>query len=162
LLGPDYWLVEVSGLPFGLPSDMLACSGTKPDYFRGMLFGMGYRPPDQNTAALWKFWDEFKIQDSLMLGWWDSKCPVQTGRADILATAFKNAGKSLVVVASWAGTASTVNLNIDYKALGLDPARVRWTKPNIEGIQKGETIPANSPLELSPNGGAFLLIDTLP
>ena len=162
LLGPDYWLVEVSGLPFGLPSDMLACSGTKPDYFRGMLFGMGYRPPDQNTAALWKFWDEFKIQDSRMLGWWDSKCPVQTGRADILATAFKNAGKSLVVVASWAGTASTVNLNIDYKALGLDPARVRWTKPNIEGIQKGETIPANSPLELSPNGGAFLLIDTLP
>jgi hypothetical protein len=38
----------------------------------------------------------------------------------------------------------------------------RWTKPNIEGIQKGETIPANSPLVLSPNGSAFLLIDTLP
>ncbi|MFZ4683506.1 MAG: glycoside hydrolase domain-containing protein, partial [Terrimicrobiaceae bacterium] len=161
-LGPDYWLVEVSGVPFGLPSDMLACSGTKPDYFRGMLFGMGYRPPDKKTAALWKFWDEFKIQDSQMLGWWDSKCPVQTSRPDILATAYKKAGGSLVVVASWANEASTVNLTIDYEALGLDPARVRWTKPNIEGIQKGEPIPANSTLELSPNGGAFLLIDTLP
>jgi hypothetical protein len=161
-LGPDYWLVEVSGLPFGLPSDMLACSGTKPDYFRGMLFGMGYRPPDLRTVALWKLWDEFKIQDARMLGWWDSKCPVQTGRTDILATAFKRNGQSLVVVASWAGTASNVDLKIDYKALGLDPARVRWTKPNIEGIQKGETIPANSPLELSPNGGAFLLIEASP
>jgi hypothetical protein len=161
-LGPDYWLVEVSGLPFGLPSDMLWCSGTKPDYFRGMLFGMGYRPPELKTAALWKFWDEFKIQDSQMLGWWDSKCPVQTGRSDIPATAYKKAGQSLVVVASWADTASTVNLKIDYKALGLDPARVRWTKPNIEGIQKGEAIPANSPLELSPNGGAFILIEASP
>jgi hypothetical protein len=41
-------------------------------------------------------------------------------------------------------------------------ARVCWTKSNIEGIQKGETIPANSPLELSPNGGAFLLIEASP
>jgi hypothetical protein len=67
-----------------------------------------------------------------------------------------------VVVASWANTAANVDLNIDYKALGLDPAHVRWTKPNIEGIQKGSTLPANGPLELSPNGGAFLLIEPLP
>ncbi|MFZ4599561.1 MAG: glycoside hydrolase domain-containing protein, partial [Terrimicrobiaceae bacterium] len=162
LLGPDYWLVEVSGLPFGLPSDMLWCSGTKPDYFRGMLFGMGYRPPELRTVALWKFWDDFKIQDSQMLGWWDSRSPVQTGRPDIRATAYKNKAKSLVVVASWANEAATVDLKIDYDALGLDPERVRWTKPNLEGIQKGETIPVNSPLELAPNGGVFLLIETLP
>jgi hypothetical protein len=157
-LGPDYWLVETSGLPFGLPSDMLACSGTQPDHFRGMLFGMGYRPPDQRTAALWTFWDAFGIQDAVMLGWWDAACPVKPSSPEARATVYRKRGQALLVVASWADRAIPCRLAVDYPALGLDPQHVRWRKPAIAGLQEGGELPANAPVTLPPRGGGMFIV----
>jgi hypothetical protein len=47
---PDYWLVEISGIPFGLMGEMLEKGGNP---WRGMLFGMTRRLPwagDPRTA----------------------------------------------------------------------------------------------------------------
>ena len=39
--GPDHWLTSLSGLPFGVPSQMLGASGS---LYRGLVHGMHARP----------------------------------------------------------------------------------------------------------------------
>jgi hypothetical protein len=98
---PDYWLVEISGIPFGLTGEMLNYqTGGNP--YRGMIYGMTGR---QHPSApyMWQFWDEFGIQDAEMLGYWDPKCPVKTDHPRVLATVYRKPGKSLIALAHWSG-----------------------------------------------------------
>ena len=63
-LGPDYWLTEVSGLPFGLTSEMLQDGGHP---YRGMLYGMTTRMfGNFDPRPLWKLFDEVEIHKSKM------------------------------------------------------------------------------------------------
>lgn len=96
---PDYWLVEISGIPFGLTSEMLNYqNGGNP--YRGMLYGMTGRLHPSCTA-MWRFWDEFGIQDAEWLGYWDGRCPVKTDNPSVLATVYRKPGKSLIALAHW-------------------------------------------------------------
>ena len=98
-LPPDYWLIEISGIPFGLTSEMLNYeNGGNP--YRSMVYGMTGRL-HPSAAAMWRFWDAFGIQDSEMLGYWSPKCPVTTNRADVRATVYRKPGKALIAVAHW-------------------------------------------------------------
>ncbi|HSA94880.1 MAG TPA: glycoside hydrolase domain-containing protein, partial [Acidobacteriota bacterium] len=84
--GPDYWLVEMSGLPFGLMGEMLQDGGNP---WRGMVFGMTARLPwAGDPRPLWKAWDEFGIAGSEMIGWWVDGNPVKTGTKDVVATCY--------------------------------------------------------------------------
>ena len=96
---PDYWLVEISGIPFGLFGEMLQGGGNP---WRGMIYGMTGRICNADPRPIWKLWDDFGIQDARMIGYWDSACPVKTDHQDVLATAYVKQGKTLVSVASWA------------------------------------------------------------
>ena len=59
---PDYWLVEVSGIPFGLFGEMLEGNGNP---WRGMVYGMTARYyQGADPKHIWKVWDEFGIQDA--------------------------------------------------------------------------------------------------
>ncbi len=53
---PDYWLVEISGIPFGLYSEMLERGGLP---FRGFVYGMTSRLgwTAGNPSPLWRLWD---------------------------------------------------------------------------------------------------------
>ncbi|HTK55819.1 MAG TPA: glycoside hydrolase domain-containing protein, partial [Gemmatimonadales bacterium] len=74
---PDYWLVEISGIPFGLMGEMLQDGGNP---WRGMLFGMTARLPwAGDPRPLWQMWDQAGIADAQMHGWWDPASPVKTG-----------------------------------------------------------------------------------
>ncbi|MEG1635461.1 MAG: DUF6067 family protein, partial [Rikenellaceae bacterium] len=69
---PDYWMTEVSGIPFGMMGEMLQDDGNP---WRGMLYGMtarfGYNGADKQIPKLfWTVWDDFGIQDSRMIGYW--------------------------------------------------------------------------------------------
>lgn len=98
---PDYWLVEMSGLPFGLTSEMLNVeTGGNP--YRGMIYGMTGRL-HPSCSAMWRFWDEFGIQDADWLGYWDPRCPVHTDNPSVLATVYRKSGKSLLALAHWPG-----------------------------------------------------------
>jgi len=57
---PEYWLVELSGLPFGLYGEMLGVGNP----WRGMVYGMSNRLPygGGDPRGLWKVWDSFGIQ----------------------------------------------------------------------------------------------------
>ena len=83
----DYWLTEISGLPYGLSSDMLggdctskvSCLATSgPNPFRGMVFGMTGRYDEPTYAGrIWSLWDEIAIHNMTMSGWFDANPAVK-------------------------------------------------------------------------------------
>jgi hypothetical protein len=138
---PDYWLTEISGLPFGLFSEMLERNGNP---WRGMLYGMTARYySGANPRPIWELWDRFAIAQARMLGYWDRRCPVRTGRDGVLATAYVKPGQVLISLASWAPERVECRLELDFAAASL-------TAPAIEGFQEarqfapGEAIPVEA------------------
>ncbi len=151
---PDYWLVEIAGIPFGLMGEMLQGGGNP---WRGMLFGMTARLPwAGDPRSIWKLWDHFGIARSTMIGWWDPECPVKTNDERILATVYKKKDKCLVVLASWAGEPVQVRLRMNWKALGLDPRKTRLNAPAIPKLQEPRTYRPDDPIPIPPRQGQIL------
>ncbi|HYN01777.1 MAG TPA: glycoside hydrolase domain-containing protein [Vicinamibacteria bacterium] len=154
---PDYWLVEMSGVPFGLLGEMLEKGGNP---WRGMLFGATSRLPwAGDPRPLWKAWDAFSLEGSRMRGWWVPDTPVRTDRPGVLATTYVKAGKALVAVASWEKEPVDVALAIDWRALGLDPSRARLTAPAIEGFQPQASFAPTDHIRIDPGRGWLLVLD---
>ena len=144
---PDFFLTEVSGIPFGLMGEMLQGGGNP---WRGMVYGMTNRMPWSDNAdprPIWKAWDDFGMQGTKMIGYWSPSCPVKTGIVEIPATVYKKPGTVLVALASWASQDTTVKLAIDWQSIGVDPARATIEAPEIKSFQParhfapGEVIP---------------------
>jgi len=178
--GSDYWLVEMSGIPFGLMGEMLQDGGNP---WRGMVFGMTSRLPwAGDPRPLWKVWDEFGITASEMVGWWVEANPVKTGNAEVLATAYvkpadssgrvanasdskgqkpvqKPGGNSvLIALASWAKDPVDIRLAIDWKKLGLDPKRGILRAPAIENFQPAAEFKPGDAIRVEPGKGWLLVL----
>jgi len=154
---PAYWLVEMSGIPYGLMGEMLEGGGNP---WRGMLYGMTNRLPwSGDPRELWRFWDTWRIQDTRMVGYWVPNAPVRTGRADVLATTFLRPGKSIVALASWASDTARVVLMADWKRLGMDPARGRIVAPEIPGYQPAAWFRPTDPIPVAPGRGWLLIFE---
>jgi hypothetical protein len=148
---PEFWLVEMSGIPFGLMGEMLQDGGNP---WRGMVYGMTSRLPwAGDPRPLWRLWDEFGIQDTRMLGYWVPDHPVTTGRDDVLATAYVKDGATLVALASWAEEPVTVRLAIDWNALGIDPGSASITAPAVEALQERRTFEVDEGIPVEPGKG---------
>ncbi len=154
---PAFWLVEMSGIPFGLMGEMLQDGGNR---WRGMLYGMTSRIPydGNDPSPLWQVWDEFKIQDSRMIGYWSPRCPVRTGSTNILATAYVGRDRSLIAIASWAGNEENVQMTFDWKALGLDPDQAVLTAPEIAGFQTAAQFKPTDPIPVAKGKGWLLYV----
>lgn len=153
---PDYWLVEISGIPFGLMGEMLEKGGNP---WRGMIYGMTARLPwAGDPRPLWKVWDEFDLSQAEMLGYWSPSCPVTTGREDILATVYRKKDKALIALASWAEKVESCRLNIDWKKLGLDQKKAVIEAPAIENFQPARRFQPSEPIPVEPGKGWLLLI----
>ena len=153
---PDYWLVELSGIPFGLMSEMLQDGGNP---WRGMVFGMtGRLPWAGNPRPLWQAWDAFGMADSRMVGFWVEDRPVKTDRADVLATTYRRDGKAMVALASWSPTPAAVKLSIDWTALGIDPSRATIEAEAIAGFQEARTFTADESIPIEPGKGWLIVI----
>jgi len=102
----DYWLTEISGLPYGLASDMLggdctskancmASSGPNP--FRGMVFGMTGRYDEPTYAGrIWRLWDDLGIHNMTMSGWFDANPAVKVVYSRGDGTRVKAEGEQLL------------------------------------------------------------------
>ena len=160
---PDYWLVEIAGIPFGLFGEMLQGGGNP---WRGMLYGMTNRLGwGGEPRALWKLWDEFGIEPARMSGYWDSACPVRTGRTDVLATAYvrrEQPAKTLVALASWAPEVTTCRLDVDWDTLRLSPERARFYAPPLENFQPAALFQPDADIPLHPGRGWLLILDEQP
>jgi len=154
---PDYWLVEMSGIPYGLMGEMLEGGGNP---WRGMLFGMTNRLPwSGDPRELWKFWDTWRIQNTRMIGFWVPDSPVRTGRNDVLATVYQGTGRTIVSVASWAADTARVQLAVDWNRLGLDPARARIVAPDLPGFQPAAAFQPFEPIPVAPGRGWLLIFE---
>ncbi|HTI08842.1 MAG TPA: glycoside hydrolase domain-containing protein [Puia sp.] len=153
---PDFFLTEVSGIPFGLMGEMLQDGGNP---WRGLVYGMTNRMPwteNSDPRPIWKIWDEFGMQGTKMIGYWSPSCPVKTDQAKVLATVYEKKGAMLVSLASWADKDTTVRLQIDWEKTGIDPARATIEAPEMKNFQPhqifhpGDLIPV-------PKGKGWLL-----
>jgi hypothetical protein len=157
-----YWLTAVSGIPFGVPGEMLMPEAS---VHRGMVYGMSHRyawmPLKRvDPSPLWRWWDEFDIRRAEMLGYWMADCPVKTNHPAVKATAYVHKGRRLAIaVASWAKEAVTVRLDINWTAVGLDPAKVRVRVPEVVMFQpKLDPVSLDS-LRVEPDKGWLVVVD---
>src|SRR6202035_2453117 len=100
---PDFFLTEVSGIPFGLMGEMLEGGGNP---WRGMVYGMTNRMPWTENAdprPIWRLWDTFGMSGTRMIGHLDPGFPVKTEYPGVAGTVFGAKAAALVSLASWAG-----------------------------------------------------------
>ena len=151
---PWAWLVAISGLPFGIPSETL--SG---DMFfdRGMLFGIWPRAAwgtsgTELQSKLWRFFGLFGIAKAEMHGWWEGNIGVTVDRPDIYVTAYIHPSNGLLLVVSswhpsWAGHEQgallDVSLHLDRELLGLPEGTLKSTD-----ILSGEEVEITQPIAL--------------
>jgi hypothetical protein len=83
---------------------------------------------------------------------------VKADRSDVLVTTYQKNGQAMVALASWAKGPVPVKLAIDWKALGLDPAKARIEAPAIDKFQDARTFKADEPIPVEPGKGWLLLV----
>ncbi|HRA41142.1 MAG TPA: DUF6067 family protein, partial [Pyrinomonadaceae bacterium] len=155
---PDFFLTEVSGIPFGLMGEMLEKGGNP---WRGMIYGMTNRMPWSDNAdprPIWKVWDDFGMQGTEMFGYWSPNCPVHTNDPKVLATVYRKKGAALVSIATWAANDADIQLYIDWIALGIDPSKASIIAPEIVGLQKAANLSADAKIRVDKNKGILLVI----
>lgn len=152
----DFWMVEMSGIPFGLMSETLDAQNV----FRGMIYGMLPRLPwSGNPVPFWHLWDDFGMKDAVMRGYWDERCPVKTDNASIPATVYINGDKALLVLANWTDVPQAANITLDENLLGFKPSS--YVLPEIADTQSGEKISSLTRCEIPGRSGMFILMEKL-
>jgi hypothetical protein len=129
--------------------------------WRGMVFGMTRRYYGKDAPSpkpTWSLLDAFGMKGAEMIGWWSPNCPVNSGRADVLATVYLKPGKALVAIASWAAEAVDVGLQIDWQALGIDPAKAILRARAAEDFQSGAEFNLGDTIRIDPARGLLLEI----
>jgi hypothetical protein len=156
---PDFFLTEVSGIPFGLMGEMLEGGGNP---WRGMVYGMTSRMPwseEADPRPIWKVWDAFGITGSEMIGYWSDNCPVKTDHERIKATVYKKKGSAMISIASWENSQADFKLLIDWKSLGIDPAKAKIHAPAIRNFQIERTFSEKDMIPVEKGKGWILIID---
>ena len=155
--GPDYWMTEVAGIPFGLMGEMLEGGGNP---WRGMIYGMTSRMPwSGNPSAIWKAWEDFGISESRMIGYWVPHRPVKTDHSLVLVTTYLRPGKALISIASWEKDDVMVDLLIDWKSLGIKKSRAMISAPAIADFQKATSFEVDKPVPVKAGEGWLLVIE---
>ncbi|MGW8888755.1 glycoside hydrolase domain-containing protein [Streptomyces sp. NPDC055749] len=145
---PAYWLVELSGIPFGLMGEMLEGGGNP---WRGLVFGMTARAPMTDVRPLWRAFDELRLPEAELTGWWAEAPPVSTGRPDVLASTWEGPGGTATALASWAAQPVECVLS------GADGPVAAYA-PAIEGFQPERSFAAGEPVPVDPGRGWLLSV----
>ena len=154
---PDHWLIEVSGIPFGLPGQMLEGGGNP---WRGMVYGITNRAGwvGNTPVEIWKFWDEYRIADMLLIGYWEENYPVRSSSSKIFTSLYKGEKESILAVANWSDKDQPVSLNIRWQALGIDPSEADIFIPAIKDFQEAAENVAISNLIIPAKKGLLIII----
>jgi hypothetical protein len=156
---PEYMLVEMSGIPYGLMSEML----DQPNPWHGMVFGMRTRWPwSGDPRPIWQLEDQFGIATAEYLGWWDAACPVTTDNPQVKASVYRKQGRTLIALASWAPHKTEVKLSINWAALGLAERKTTLWAPECKGFQAESVFTPEAAIPIGPNKGWLLLADETP
>lgn len=138
---PAEFLVEASGIPFGVGSNMLNAGG---NLWRGLIFGMTSRYPwfTENKISdprpAWKLLDFIGIKDFTFVPYWDEKSPVMTGDNDILASTYISGDKQRIMIcfANWGNSTKKVSPEFNFSKLGLNVADYEISFAEVDGFQQ--------------------------
>ncbi len=157
---PDHWLVEVSGIPFGLAGQMLEGGGNP---WRGMVYGITSRAgwTGNSPSEIWKFWDDYKITQKTMVGYWEKESPVSCNNANVKATVYKGSDETIISVANWSGTDQDVSIAIDWSKLGLDPKKSKVQIPEIKDFQAEQTNFSLDKVTIPGKKGYLILLEKI-
>ena len=95
---------------------------------------------------------------SEMVGFWDAVCPVTTGNPGVLTTVYRKPGKALIALATWSGKEESVRLAIDFKALGIDPAKATLTAMPMDKRQDKAAYQISATITIPPDKGLLLTL----
>lgn len=160
-MAPANWLVESSGIPFGLTGDMLYRGGNR---WLGMQYGMTVRYPwftegiNCDPRPVWEIWDEFGIADAVMLGFWEQYPAVITSDEAVKVTAYRKQGRTLLSIGNYSDEVKTVRLKVDWEQLGLDSQKARLTAPEIKDMQPAHEWAANDEISIEPRKGWLIYL----
>jgi hypothetical protein len=160
---PDHWLIEVSGIPFGLPGQMLQGGGNP---WRGMVYGITARAgrKENPPSDIWKFWDKHQMEKKEMIGYWEKDNPVKCYNPMIKATVYKGDDESLIAIANfytfplWGIDNQPVTVEVDFNKLGYDPANCEISIPEIPNYQTQNSSVALDKMIIPGSKGYIILI----
>ncbi|ALE05230.1 hypothetical protein AL755_06635 [Arthrobacter sp. ERGS1:01] len=151
---PAYWLVEVSGIPFGLMGEMLEGGGNP---WRGLVFGMTGRAPRVDNRALWELWAAHGLAEAPMLGHWALNVPVRSSHPEVLATSWITPSGLVTALASWAP--ETVSVTLEFAPEFARLAQASRVAPCIDGFQDAAAFAPGDTIAVEPRRGIVLVID---
>ncbi|MEG1642902.1 MAG: DUF6067 family protein [Bacteroidales bacterium] len=154
---PDEWLVTFSGVPFGQMGEMLQDGGNR---FLGMVYGATTRHSyiKSRPAPIWALWKSFGIEQARMVGYWEEDCPVKTHSDLVKATAFVKEDKVLISIGNFDVKNQTVQLDIDWKALGMSPDRAKITAPAVTEFQEETHFKPGDLIQVKAKEGWLLIV----
>lgn len=158
-MSPENWLVEVSGIPFGLMGDMLHGGGNR---WLGMLFGMTVRLPWTSEGAIadprpvWKFWDDFKIAEAEIIGFWEPDCPAYSSDPNVKVTIYRKKNEVLFALGNFGNSETEIELKVDWKALDMHPDSVDLVSPEISNYQEYRHFLPNETISLPGKKGLLI------
>lgn len=155
--GPLYWMVEVSGIPFGMSGEILSHKNMA---HKGLIFGIVKRMRwCGNPGGIWDWYDQFGIEDADFQGFWRETAPVKSRDELVPATAYiKKGEKTAIVIANWDKTVRTVKLDVDWESLGLNSHSVKIRKPRIKGVQSSGNYSSLDSITVAAGKGIVLEI----
>ena len=156
---PEFYLTEISGLPYGLMSEMLYQGGNP---WRGMLFAMtGRYGWLADPRPLWKMFEMFGLSDARMVTFCDRDPAVKSSVPSVKATVFIHPdGKVLLAAASWSRKVEKVRFEFDPEQL---PENLRhftgFTAVPVDGLQEKAVYAAGDAIPVAPGKGVWLMLE---
>jgi hypothetical protein len=153
---PDHWLIEVSGIPFGLPGQMLQDGGNP---WRGMVYGITTRAGwSGDPTEIWKCWDQYQISDKQMIGYWDEYNPVKSDNEWVKATLYRGSDQHIMAIANWDQEDQAVSLDIDWKELGTERPACEYFIPAIPGYQQAQSLTSLKEIMIPGKKGYLIVL----
>lgn len=154
---PDEWFVTFSGIPFGVMSEMLQDGGNT---YLGMLYGAAGRHSTSHIspAPIWKLWNDYKLEESEMIGYWDKNCPIKTNHENVKATLFVKSNEIMISVGNFNNQEKEVQLTFDWKKLNIDPDKAVLEIPEIKPYQTQTIQSVNDKITIKGKEGVILIL----
>lgn len=145
---PEYYLTEISGIPYGLMSEMLQHGGNR---WRGMVYGMTARLPwSGDPRPLWAFFDTTRLGDAEMIGYWDPETPIRSNQPLCPVTVYAGKNNHLVLaIANFTQQDQQCQL---HSKIPLDTLKI----PAIADFQTAQELMPDQPFTV-PAGKGFLM-----
>lgn len=109
---PEFWLVEMSGLPYGLMGEMMDTG----NQYRGLVFGAtnryGWQTNKSDPINIWKIFDKYNLEDAELIGWWDERNSVKLSNDFIKASEYVVGDKKYVALANFSNEDQITNFSV--------------------------------------------------